>query len=120
MVLFNRDIKPGGLAEYGIYPDKHVMKRGLRQQFHQVLDTPGLTYCGNVTVGSKGDLTLDDLRAPGFQSILVCAGAQGIKWRRGVGECPAHQGMKPTSARWVGAKQKASFEGKITPVITIN
>ncbi len=80
VVLFNRDIKPGGLAEYGIYPDKHTMKRGLRQQFHQVLDTPGLTYCGNVIIGAKGDLTLDDLRALGFQSILVCAGAQGIKW----------------------------------------
>ena len=22
VVIFNRDIKPGGLAEYGIYPDK--------------------------------------------------------------------------------------------------
>ena len=22
-VLFNRDIKPGGLAEYGIYPEKY-------------------------------------------------------------------------------------------------
>lgn len=80
VVLFNRDIKPGGLAEYGIYPDKHTMKRGLRQQFHQVLDTPGLTYCGNVTIGAKGDLTLNDLRELGFQAILVCAGAQGIKW----------------------------------------
>ncbi len=80
VVLFNRDIKPGGLAEYGIYPDKHTMKRGLRQQFHQVLDTPGLTYCGNITIGAKGDLTLDDLRGLGFQAILVCAGAQGIKW----------------------------------------
>ena len=26
--LFNRDIKPGGLAEYGIYPDKHQLKNG--------------------------------------------------------------------------------------------
>jgi len=25
VVLINRDIKPGGLAEYGIYPDKHNM-----------------------------------------------------------------------------------------------
>ena len=25
VVLFNRDIKPGGLAEYGIYPEKHTM-----------------------------------------------------------------------------------------------
>lgn len=80
VAIFNRDIKPGGLAEYGIYPDKHAMKRGLRQQFHQVLDTPGLTYCGNITIGAKGDLTLNDLRALGFQAILVCAGAQGIKW----------------------------------------
>src|SRR6185295_19559201 len=31
-------------------------------------------------VGSKGDLTLDDLRALGFQAILVTAGAQGTKW----------------------------------------
>ncbi len=80
VVLFNRDIKPGGLAEYGIYPEKYAMRRGLRQQFRQVLDTPGLIYYGNVMVGAKGDLTLDDLRSLGFQSILVCAGAQGIKW----------------------------------------
>jgi ferredoxin--NADP+ reductase len=37
VVLINRDIKPGGLAEYGIYPDKHTMKNGLRKQFSQVL-----------------------------------------------------------------------------------
>ena len=30
VALFNRDIKPGGLAEYGIYPDKYKMKEGLR------------------------------------------------------------------------------------------
>jgi ferredoxin--NADP+ reductase len=34
VVMFNRDIKPGGLAEYGIYPDKIKMKEGLRKQFH--------------------------------------------------------------------------------------
>jgi len=80
VAIFNRDIKPGGLAEYGIFPDKHIMKRGLRAQFQQVLDTPGLTYYGNITIGAKGDLTLDDLRALGFQAILVATGAQGIKW----------------------------------------
>lgn len=80
VVIFNRDIKPGGLAEYGIYPDKLAMKEGLRTQFRTVLDTPGLTYYGNVTVGSQGDLTLDDLRACGFQVILVTVGAQGTKW----------------------------------------
>lgn len=79
VVIFNRDIKPGGLAEYGIYVDKHAMKEGLRTQFRTVLDTPGLTYYGNISVGTRGDLTLDDLRALGFQAILVCAGAQGTK-----------------------------------------
>ncbi|MBN2118325.1 MAG: FAD-dependent oxidoreductase [Anaerolineales bacterium] len=80
VILFNRDIKPGGLAEYGIYPTKHTMKSGLRKQFRQVLDVPNLDYYGNVTVGAQGDLTLDDLRALGFQAILVTAGAQGTKW----------------------------------------
>jgi ferredoxin--NADP+ reductase len=56
------------------------MKEGLRTQFRTVLDTPGLTYYGNVTIGSHGDLTLDDLRACGFQAILVTVGAQGTKW----------------------------------------
>jgi ferredoxin--NADP+ reductase len=80
VVIFNRDIKPGGLAEYGIYLDKYSMKEGLRTQFKQVLDTPGLAYYGNISVGSKGDLTIDDLRALGFQAILVTVGAQGTKW----------------------------------------
>ncbi|HEX8990088.1 MAG TPA: FAD-dependent oxidoreductase [Anaerolineales bacterium] len=80
VVLFNRDIKPGGLAEYGIYPDKHNMKEGLRKQFHQVLDNGNITYYGNVKIGVQGDLTLDDLRCLGFQALLVTAGAQGTKW----------------------------------------
>ena len=74
VVLFNRDIKPGGLAEYGIYPNKHTMKNGLRKQFRQIIDLPNLDYYGNVTIGAQGDLTLDDLRAMGFQAILVTAG----------------------------------------------
>ncbi len=80
VVLFNRDIKPGGLAEYGIYPDKLTMKGGLRKQFHQVLDNEGITYYGNVKIGAHGDLSLDDLRCLGFQALLVTAGAQGTKW----------------------------------------
>ena len=32
VVLFNQDIKPGGLAEYGIFPDKHKMRGGLMHQ----------------------------------------------------------------------------------------
>jgi ferredoxin--NADP+ reductase len=86
VVLFNRDIKPGGLAEYGIYPEKFVMKESLRVQFRQVLDTPGITYLGNISIGSRDDLNLDDLRALGFQAILVTAGAQGTKWLKLPGE----------------------------------
>ncbi|MFZ5889323.1 MAG: FAD-dependent oxidoreductase [Chloroflexota bacterium] len=80
VVVFNRDIKPGGLAEYGIYPSKHTMKSGLRKQFRQALDLPNVEYFGNVIIGEQGDLTLNDLRALGFQAILVTAGAQGTKW----------------------------------------
>lgn len=79
VVIFNRDIKPGGLAEYGIYPDKVAMKEGLRTQFKQILDTPGITYFGNITIGTNADLTLDDLRSLGFQAILVTVGSQGTK-----------------------------------------
>ncbi len=80
VVLFNRDIKPGGLAEYGIYPAKHSMKEGLRHQFRQILEHPNIDYYGHITIGLQGDLSLDDLRALGFQAILVTAGAQGTKW----------------------------------------
>jgi ferredoxin--NADP+ reductase len=56
------------------------MKNGLRKQFRQVMDLPNIDYYGNVTIGAEGDLSLDDLRALGFQAILVTAGAQGTKW----------------------------------------
>lgn len=78
--IFNRDIKPGGLAEYGIYPRKTKMKEGLRNQFRQILDTPHLEYYGNLTVGLNGDVTLDELRRWGFRALLVAVGAQGTKW----------------------------------------
>jgi len=80
VVLFNRDIKPGGLAEYGIYPTKYIMKKGLRKQFRQVLEHPNIDYYGNISIGAQGDLSLDDLRKLGFQAVLVTAGAQGAKW----------------------------------------
>lgn len=80
VVLLNRDIKPGGLAEYGIYHDKYKMKEGLRKQFRQILAMPEIKYYGNVTVGMETGLSLDDLRAMGSQAIIVAAGAQGTKW----------------------------------------
>lgn len=78
--MFNRDIKPGGLAEYGIYPEKHKMKEGLRAQFRQILAMENINYFGNVSIGINRDLNLADLREMGFQAILVTAGAQGTKW----------------------------------------
>ncbi len=80
VVLINRDIKPGGLAEYGIYHSKHKMKEGLRKQFRRILEDPNIEYYGNLVVGKKGDLTLKELDALGFQAVLVTAGAQGTKW----------------------------------------
>lgn len=79
VAVFNRDIKPGGLAEYGIYPEKHTMKEGLRKQFRQALDLPSIDYYGNISIGANGDLTLDEIRALGFDVVLVAAGAQGTK-----------------------------------------
>jgi len=80
VLLFNQDIKPGGLAEYGIYHDKHKMKEGLRRQFREILAAPNIHYFGNIVVGQQGDLTLEDLRTLGCQAILVTVGAQGTKW----------------------------------------
>ncbi len=80
VILLNRDIKPGGLAEYGIYPEKLKMKEGLRAQFRQILSLPNVHYYGNIVVGKDGDLSLDDLWELGCQAILVTAGAQGTKW----------------------------------------
>jgi len=80
VMLLNRDIIPGGLAEYGIYFDKYKMKEGLRRQFQQILNLPAIEYFGNVIVGNNGDFTLSDLRALGFQALLVTVGAQGTKW----------------------------------------
>jgi len=75
--LFNRDIKPGGLAEYGIYPVKTTMKVGLRKQFSKVLSLPNLHYFGNVKIGSAYDVTLDDLKALAPSALVVACGAQG-------------------------------------------
>ncbi len=80
VVLINRDIKPGGLAEYGIYYEKYKMKVGLRKQFRQIMDLPQIEYYGNVTVGQHADVTLEELEHMGFDAILVAAGAQGTKW----------------------------------------
>ncbi len=80
VVLFNRDIKPGGLAEYGIFPDKQKMRQGLHNQFRRILQMPNVRYLGNLTIGQSGDLKLDQLRQAGFQAFMVTTGAQENNW----------------------------------------
>ena len=79
VVIFNRDIKPGGLAEYGIYPQKFHMKGGLRKQFAKVLAMPNVDYFGNVRVRSDERLTIEHLKEWRPTAIVFAVGAQGNK-----------------------------------------
>jgi ferredoxin--NADP+ reductase len=81
VVLINRDIKPGGLAEYGIYPSKHKMKEGLRKQFRKILALPEVTYLGGAKLGNGDDasFSLADLGALPFSAVLFTIGAQGTR-----------------------------------------
>jgi ferredoxin--NADP+ reductase len=80
VLLLNRDIKPGGLAEYGIFLDKYKMKGGLRRQFQKILSDPRVTYLGHVSVGPDGSLTVPQLRSFGFDALVFAHGAQGTKY----------------------------------------
>lgn len=80
VALINRDIRPGGLAEYGIYFEKHKIKAALRKQFRKILNHPNISYYGNVTVGQDGDLSLETIRELGFHAVMATVGAQGTKW----------------------------------------
>jgi ferredoxin/flavodoxin---NADP+ reductase len=79
VVVFNRDIKPGGLAEYGIYPQKFHMKNGLRKQFAKILAMPNVDYIGNVRIRSDERLTIEDLKKWQPTAIVFAVGAQGNK-----------------------------------------
>ena len=78
-IIFNRDIKPGGLAEYGIYPVKDKMKVGLRKQFEKVLSLPNVHYFGHVPVGANSLVTFDALRSLCPSALVFAVGAQGTK-----------------------------------------
>jgi len=78
-IILNRDIKPGGLAEYGIYPLKDKMKIGLRKQFAKVLALPNIHYFGHVPVGSNSSVTIEDLRGFCPSALVFAVGAQGTK-----------------------------------------
>jgi ferredoxin/flavodoxin---NADP+ reductase len=79
VVIFNRDVKPGGLAEYGIYPVKDKMKTGLRKQFAKVLGLPNVHYFGHVTVGANCPISIETLREFRPVAMAFAVGAQGTK-----------------------------------------
>ena len=80
VVILNRDVKPGGLAEFGIYPTKYKMKTGLRRYFQRILERENVHYFGNITVGEDADINLEEVRQLGVSAIVVAVGAQGTNW----------------------------------------
>jgi len=79
VVVLNRDIKFGGLAEYGIFPNKHKLRGGLRKGYWEILTRPNVRYFGNVMVGNGYHLTVSELRALGPSAVVFSTGAQGTK-----------------------------------------
>jgi len=79
VVVLNRDIKFGGLAEYGIFPTKHRLRGGLKKGYWDILNRENVDYFGNVTVGKNNDIMLSDLTAIGASALVFATGAQGTK-----------------------------------------
>src|SRR2546423_6131298 len=79
VVIFNRDIRPGGLAEYGIYPTKDKMKTGLRKQFAKVLSLPNVHYIGHAPVGNNAAISIPELKEFSPVGLVFSVGAQGAK-----------------------------------------
>jgi ferredoxin--NADP+ reductase len=79
VIILNRDIKPGGLAEYGIYPTKDKMKVGLRKQFAKVLSLPNVHYFGYVPVSTQSPVSVEELRQFSPAAMVFSVGAQGTK-----------------------------------------
>ena len=79
VVILNRDIKFGGLAEYGIFPAKLKLRGGLKKQYWDLLNQPNVHYFGNVSIGNGKDLTVDEVRNLGASAVVFSIGAQGTK-----------------------------------------
>ncbi|HJT19558.1 MAG TPA: FAD-dependent oxidoreductase [Nitrospira sp.] len=79
VIILNRDVKFGGLAEYGIFPNKLKLRGGLRKQYWELLEQPNVHYLGNVSVGHAKDITVDELRGLGAGAVVFSIGAQGTK-----------------------------------------
>lgn len=79
IIILNRDIKFGGLAEYGIFPAKLKLRGGLKKQYWELLEQPNVHYFGNVSIGTGKDLTVEDVRGLGASAVIFSIGAQGTK-----------------------------------------
>ena len=79
IIILNRDIKFGGLAEYGIFPSKLKLRGGLKKQYWELLERPNVHYFGNVSIGNGKDLTVEDVRNLGASAVVFSIGAQGTK-----------------------------------------
>ena len=79
IIILNRDIKFGGLAEYGIFPAKLKLRGGLKKQYWELLEKPNVHYFGNVSIGNGKDLTVEDVRGLGASAVIFSIGAQGTK-----------------------------------------
>jgi ferredoxin--NADP+ reductase len=79
VIILNRDIKFGGLAEYGIFPSKLKLRGGLKKQYWEFLEQPNVHYFGNVLIGNGKDLTVEEVRNLGAAAVVFSIGAQGTK-----------------------------------------
>ena len=79
VIILNRDIKFGGLAEYGIFPAKLKLRGGLKKQYWELIERPNVHYFGNVTIGMGKDLTVEEVRNLGASAVVFSIGAQGTK-----------------------------------------
>jgi ferredoxin--NADP+ reductase len=79
VIILNRDIKFGGLAEYGIFPAKLKLRGGLKKQYWEMLGQPNVHYLGNVSIGKGKDLSIEELRGLGASAVVCSIGAQGTK-----------------------------------------
>jgi ferredoxin--NADP+ reductase len=79
VIILNRDIKFGGLAEYGIFPSKLKLRGGLKKQYWELLERLNVHYFGNVSIGNGKDLTVEEVRNLGASAVVFSIGAQGTK-----------------------------------------
>ena len=79
VIIFNRDIKFGGLAEYGIFPAKLKLRGGLKKQYWELLERPNVHYFGNVSIGNGKDLTVEEVGKLGASAVVFTIGAQATK-----------------------------------------